>query len=84
MTRATGKDDPALAETTWPMPDMPGDDDSEVSLEWKLRHVEPSRADLTAAAGILAAYHALITDGTTTQQIKRLAALRRVHRRRTR
>ena len=73
MKFASGKDDPALAETSWP---LPADD-----IEGQLRYGNPSRTALLSAAGILAAYRALIEDGTTAQQTKRLAALRRVHRR---
>lgn len=79
MTRASGADDPALAETSWPFPDVPTDDRD--SIEWRLRYGHPSRADLLAAADILAAYGALVKEGTTTRQTERLAALRRVWRR---
>lgn len=81
MKRATGDDDLALDETTWPMPDT---DPNELGVEWFLRYSANPATVRFAAAEIVAAYHALITDGTTTQQLKRLAALRRVHRRRTR
>ena len=81
MTRyVTGKDDPALADTAWPMPET----DPEVcGVEWRLRYGRPDEVAGSAAV-IVAAYFALITEGTTTQQLKRLAALRRVHRRRAR
>lgn len=81
MKFATGKDDPALAETAWPMPPA---DDAERDVEWLLRYGAPTRSDMLAAAEVFSAYLALIADGTTARQTKRLAALRRVHRRRTR
>lgn len=82
MMRADGRDDPVLAQTAWPLPDA-GEADHD-SLEWRLRYGQPDRSTLLAAAGIVAAYGALIADGTTTQQTRRLAALRRVYRRRIR
>lgn len=82
MMRADGRDDPALAQTGWPLPDA-GDADHD-SIEHQLRYGQPDRSTLLAAAEIVAAYGALIADGTTTQQTRRLAALRRVYRRRIR
>lgn len=82
MMRADGRDDPALAQTSWPLPDA-GEADRE-SIEWQLRYGQPDRSTLLAAAGIVEAYAALIAQGTTAQQTRRLAALRRVYRRRSR
>lgn len=79
MRFARGADDPALAETSWPLPDH-GDDNRD-GIERQLRYGTPDRTTLLCAAEIVAAYGALIEDGTTTQQVKRLAALRRVNRR---
>lgn len=81
MTRATGADDPALAETSWPLPDEIYDEDRD-DLQHALRYGTPTRSQLLEAAGRIAAYGALICDGTTTRQTERLAALRRVWRRR--
>lgn len=80
MKRANGTDDPVLIETSWPLPstDTEGPD-----VEHRLRYGDPASVRFEAAE-IVAAYRALIADGTTTQQLKRLAALRRVHRRRMR
>ena len=80
MLAATGRDDPELSETTWPLPDA-GDADRN-SVEWMLRYGQPDRSTLLAAAEIVAAYGALVADATTTEQTKVLAALRRVYRRR--
>lgn len=80
MKRATGADDPALDETTWPMPEI---NLGVLGIEWQLRYGDPVSVRLQSAE-IVAAYYALITDGTTEQQLKRLVALRRVHRRLTR
>lgn len=83
--RATGADDPALAETAWPLPSD--------SIVGRLHETAEAFASvdgstesmlLLDAASIVAAYRALIEDGTTAQQLRRLAALRRVHRRRSR
>lgn len=76
--RATGADDPALAETVWSLPS----DDPDV--EWQLRYGKPTKAQMLESAEVLSTYRALIEDGTTKQQLRRLAALRRVHRRRSR
>jgi hypothetical protein len=78
---ATGADDPALLETSWPMPGADETDGAD-SLEWTLRYGEPTRSDLLAAADRLRAYRALICDSHTEQQQHRLAALRRVYRKR--
>lgn len=81
--RATGADDPELSDTSWPMPHR----SSPISngVEWQLRHAYTvSFAARLEAASIVSAYRALIEDGTTAQQLRRLAALRRVHRRRSR
>lgn len=76
---ATGKDDPALVETVWPLlPHLHRD------VEWLLRYGTPTRSDMLAAASVIAAYRALIEDGTTREQVGRLAALRRVAKRRRR
>lgn len=83
--RATGADDPALANTTWPLPDDPvlgSSTFSDDTLEWNLRYGRPSKITLLEAAEALASYRALICNGTTKQQLHRLAALRRVYRRR--
>lgn len=77
MSNATGADDPVLAETSWPMPGA-------TDLEWVLRYGTPTRQDLLGAADIIAAYRALIVDSSTEQQQHRLAALRRVYRKRVR
>ncbi len=82
MMRADGRDDPSLAQTAWPLPDA-GESDRD-SIESQLRYGQSDRGTLLAAAGIVTAYGALIADGTTTQQTRRLAALRRVYRRRIR
>lgn len=79
LLRASGDDDPALAETSWPL--LPG---YYHDIEWRMRYGEPSRTDMLCAAEVIAAYKALTCDGTTTQQTKRLAALRRIWRRRSR
>lgn len=71
----SGRDDPALAETVWPLPDA--------DLEDVMFNGIPDGHEELAAAAILAAYRALIADGTTKQQTQRLAALRRVWRRRS-
>ena len=76
MKRATGADDPALAETTWPLPD-----DEMAMLVHHLSYGNLDEARGRRAAGIITAYRSLIMDSTTAQQTKRLAALRRVHRR---
>lgn len=76
---ANGSDDRALHETSWP---LPTDGESENDVEWQLRYGHPSRSAMLAASEIVAAYRALICDGTTAQQLKRLAALRRVWQRR--
>lgn len=80
--RATGAEDPALAETSWPMPTV-GNTEYEHSLVnnllWSDHLTNEQRLE---AVGYVRAYRALIEDGTTAQQLKRLAALRRVHRRR--
>ncbi len=81
MTRAAGADDPALAETSWPLPDLEVDADHD-TLESRLRFGDSTATDHHAAADILAAYRALICDGTTTDQVAHLRALRRVWRRR--
>ena len=78
MRQGTGKDDPALAETTWPMPDGERFTDA----VWRLLYASPSDQDRVMLAAMINAYVSLITDSTTTQQTKRLAALRRVYRRR--
>jgi hypothetical protein len=93
---ATGKDDPALAETSWPMPNSrqtghrrafrrrledrapPGLMGVAHRLAWGTADAD----DMAYAATVLAAYRALICDGTTARQIGRLAALRRVWRKR--
>lgn len=77
--RAGGADDPALAETSWPLPPP-----IEADLAWRLRFGRLSHADRLFLAEILGAYRTLICGGTTTQQTRRLAALRRVWRRRNR
>lgn len=41
-------------DMTWPLPMGP--------VEWKLRYGSPTKEDLLAAAGILAAYHQMIFD----------------------
>jgi hypothetical protein len=77
--RRLSLEEPALAETSWPMPDpggLCGD-----SIEHHLRFGTPDRRTMLAAAEIVAAYGALIEGGTTTQQVKRLAALRRMAKR---
>lgn len=79
---ATGKDDPALRETSWPMP-ATETASNEDRLEWRLRYGSPSRSDILAAVEILAAYRVLIVDSSTEQQQHRLAALRRVYRQRS-
>ncbi len=79
---ATGRDDPEIAETSWPLPDLPGPDQH--GVEWMLRYGTPDRSTLFAAASIVAAYRALIEHGTCSQQQRRLAALRRIQRRRSR
>lgn len=71
--RATGADDPALAGTTWPLPDEVYNEDRD-DLQHALRYGAPSRSDLLSAADQLAAYRA-------KQQLQRLAALRRVYKR---
>jgi len=78
MTRATGADDPALLETSWPMPGATDHHGSD--LEWVMRYGQPSRQDLLSAAAVICAYRALICDGSTDVQLERLAALRRVWR----
>lgn len=78
---ATGRDDPELAETSWPLPDRAGHAAPD-DLEWQLRYGKLDRSTNLKAAGIVAAYRALIEDGTCAQQQRRLAALRRVQRRR--
>lgn len=80
--RAAGKDDPALAKTTWPMPDA-GESDHD-SIEWTLRYGNPTRSQMLEAAEIVAAYGALVACGTAARQTRRLVALRRVWRRRNR
>lgn len=80
MTRATGADDPALDETSWPLPDKTYNEDRD-DLQHALRYGTPTRSQLLQAAAQIAAYRALVCDGTTTQQTGRLAALRRVWRR---
>lgn len=79
MKFATGKDDPALHQTSWPLPDVY--DDHTDSIDHQLIYGTPNQSALLGAAAIVAAYRALIEDGTTAQQTKRLAALRRVYRR---
>lgn len=74
---ATGADDPDLRETVWPIVV-----DAHCDVEWPLRYGTPTRSDMLAAAAVIAAYRALTEDGTTAQQTKRLAALRRIARRR--
>lgn len=76
---ARGADDPALYETAWPL--IPDDDHG---LEWTLRYGTPTRSDMLCAAEVIAAYRALTGDGTTVEQVRRLAALRRVRRRQVR
>lgn len=77
MKRATGDDDLVLAETSWPLPD-----DGMSMLVHHMSWNNPIGKDRgVTAAAIITAYRALIMDGTTAQQTKRLAALRRVHRR---
>lgn len=76
--RATGEDDPALAETTWPMPGLLFTDVNH-KLCWDAAPDKDSRA---FAAAVMAAYRALVCDGTTEQQVARLRALRRVHAKR--
>ena len=83
--RATGADDPALANTTWPLPDDPVQGSStfnDDTLEWKLRYGWPSNIAMLQAAEVIASYRALICNGTTKTQLARLAALRRVYRKR--
>jgi hypothetical protein len=76
--RATGDDDPALAETTWPMPGLLFTD-----VNHKLCWAQDStRDERSFAAAVMAAYRALICDGTTEQQVTRLRALRRVQAKR--
>jgi hypothetical protein len=77
--RATGDDDPALVETSWPMPSP----DLLESL-WRLRNGRLTRTDRLRLSVIVNAYVALIGAGTTADQVRRLAALRRVHRKRSR
>lgn len=74
-----GDDDSALRETVWPLVV-----DRDRDVEWLLRYGTPTRWDMLAAAEVIAAYRALIEDGTTKTQLKRLAALRRVAKRRRR
>jgi hypothetical protein len=77
MKRATGRDDPALLETTWPLPC-----EEMGLLQHDLYNGNPvSDCRGLGAAGILAACRALIEDGTTAGQTRKLAALRRVYRR---
>lgn len=77
MKRATGADHYALEGTTWPLPD-----DEMAMLVHHLSWSNPIDKDRgVTAAAIITAYRSLIMDGTTAQQTKRLAALRRVHRR---
>ena len=78
---ATEADDPVLRETSWPMPGATDHHGSD--LEWVMRYGEPTRQDLIAAADRIRAYRALIVDGSTEGQQHRLAALRRVWRRRS-
>lgn len=67
-----------LGGTSWavPLPDSPDTD----SVEWMLRYGSESQVvsqGLTAAA-MLGSYRALLEDGTTEAQVKRLRELRRV------
>jgi hypothetical protein len=74
---ATGKDDPALAETSWPMPSS-----RQTGVAHRLVWETADADDMAYAATVLAAYRALICDGTIARQAGRLAALRRVWRKR--
>jgi len=76
MKRAGGLDDPALAETSWPLPDEEFD-----RIAHALRYGTPTHSDLLSVADVMEAYAALIALGSTQGQTLRLAALRRVFRR---
>ena len=77
MKFATGRDDSVLIETTWPLPC-----EETGAVENTLRYGVVDRDTALAAAEIIAAYDALITEGSTTSQTQKLAALRRVYKRR--
>lgn len=57
------------------------DDARMAPAPWQLRYGRPSKIALLEAAEVLAGYRALICNVTTKKQLQRLAALRRVYRR---
>ncbi len=77
LDRATESDDPVLGQTAWP---LPGHNQTALAhrIAWDCDVTKVDRAHITA---IMSAYRALICDVTTTRQVARLRALRRIYAR---
>lgn len=75
--RATGDDDPNLAEMCWPIPGS----EEYGEIVWRLAYGTPTRHDLIAARDVMMAYYDLIK-ATGGRRARIGAALKRVMKKR--
>ena len=79
ILRATGDDDPNLADTIWPLPGS----EEYGNIVWRLVYGEPTEHDRIYARDVMCAYHELIKE-TGGRRARIGAALKRVTKKRAR